>query len=140
MSAVNSYILTSKGSKATVTVGYNSQGLVCSVAIPDEVGPDNREGMFRSVPIREGELSKWMHAKSQVLVQKVVREVTFQEFYWTYPVHERKLRASKLWDKLGETDRLLAFNYIAVMKMKKNASGQYWPAPDSYLAQRRWED
>ena len=77
---------------------------------------------------------------ARLQAQEAFEKVTFAQFYEAYNVKEGKKRAEAVWSRLSAADQVKAYNYIPVIRSKKQISGQAMPHPVTYLNQQRWND
>lgn len=68
-------------------------------------------------------------------------DVSFDRFWnlYAYKVGN-KARAAKLWNALPDIERILALGAIAAQRRHSESRRTDMPYPETYLAQRRWEN
>jgi hypothetical protein len=67
----------------------------------------------------------------------------FELFWREYPRKVGRIRAERLWNKLGITERHLAIQGVKLWKQTlqwQNADGLYIPYASTFLAQKRYLD
>jgi hypothetical protein len=68
-------------------------------------------------------------------------DLSFRKFWDTYAYKVGCLRnIQKKWEKLPETDKIMALGFISRMRMHYEQKGYNFPMPETYLNQRRWEN
>ena len=68
-------------------------------------------------------------------------DVSFDRFWNQYGYKVgNKARAAKLWNALPEMERILALGAIAAQRRHSESRRTDMPYPETYLAQRRWEN
>ena len=67
------------------------------------------------------------------------KELSFDEFYFSYPIKKSKDAARKKWQSMVNTERILAISGITGY-IKSVPDGTNYCHPSTYLNNKRWED
>jgi hypothetical protein len=125
----------------TAEVTYNNRETLCKI---DCTGTDMGEMViahFKSaVPAT---IAGLMHGKSFAPGTTVVEDgyvVTFEMFYKDYPLKRNRYKVEKAWNKLNNSEQVIAFNSLHFYKIYLTRAN--WQTPmigDRYLKDREFE-
>jgi uncharacterized protein (DUF1919 family) len=123
---------------------YDSNG-IRGVRIYEHIMPNQAAYILgHLVPPSEDKFTKYCEATAQLGVnielRRIVKLVSFEDFWKKWPKRVKRLRAEKVWAKMKDEDRLNAYNGIDKAYRNAQYTPVFMPNPDSYLADRRYED
>ena len=123
-----------------ITFQYNLNGVLSSLEFEGDwtieqiekvkmIFPSGTEKML--FEIQNQKLDKpWIFAE--------LTDISFQAFYKRYPRHVgRKAETEKLYNKLGDVDKMEAILYIPAL-IKVKSDGTAFPYPTTYLRNKQW--
>ena len=68
-------------------------------------------------------------------------ELSFEKFWNNYGFKRGNIeRTRKLWDKITEAEKIISLGFINKLKAVYEKEGKQMPYPETYLAQKRWEN
>lgn len=124
---------------------YNEENELLFVDLRDAVMDlKQKDFLVRKVPIsytNEKEMWASLGGKDSLSVKELPFTVTFDAWFMLYNVKRNKQRCIKLWDKMSQTDRALA--YLNHRQYNRHLQLNSWKTkmePDTYLRTRAWEN
>lgn len=136
------YILTSPTFEGSILISYNDNGLLSKLEFNcPSFTPANIAYMLKNVPINNQHIYD-MTKGTKASIALANDDLSFNSFWSKYAYKVgHKARAEKLWKLLSNEDKILALAYIHTYNNflidHPKQDRQY---PETYLAQRRWNN
>ena len=137
------FIVTSPVWNGEAEIVYDEYGLLVRISFEGCVFADHNSivAKFKSlVPVLVGDLQA-AFAHTSATVVEADFEVSFDMFWKAYNLKHNRLRAVKLWDKMGKTDQVKAYYGIPVYD--KHLKKETWKSkadPETYLRNKMYEN
>lgn len=65
---------------------------------------------------------------------------TFEEFWKVWEKKVKKLRAEKVWSKMTDVEKCMAYDNAHIPYRNANGDAQFMPNPDGWLIEKRWNE
>jgi len=136
------YLVDINNGKLKVLLEYNKTGLLVAFRLDCHIADEGLKWLHKSMPFAEANLMSWKTSIRNIVISEAIEDTSFNGFWerYKYKVGNKK-RAEKLWNLLTEKERLSALASIAkydrFLATRQRMEKAY---PETYLAQRRWEN
>lgn len=140
----NTYTVTGKNTDVLWQFGYDTEGNIISFQfLNGKLDEKQERWLFHSpvkFPYKESMIENWQSSIKNFNVEKGEPDITFDRFYNTYAVKQKRAVTKELWEKLSKRNKIDAIAYIKRFNdfLKRNGTGK--PLPDTYIRQKRWLD
>lgn len=140
MALEKTYIVTGKKT-GRITFKFDEAGDLIEFKYEGEPLSDKqRKWLYPRIAINEQMMKMWKAIKEFTVTEGDL-DLSFDNFWNTYKLKSKKVRAEQLFNKLNDTDK---FNAIVGIKRYDNwlrlQRGIAKALPDTYLSQKRWLD
>lgn len=137
------YTVTGKNTPIVWEFKYHLNGLLAEFRLLEgELDAKQINWLFvqGKFPYQEKQIKGWTAIKNfEIKVGKP--DLSFETFWAVYSVKQKRTVAEKLWEKLGQKDKMEAFKAIPRYNNWLNRrSGIQKQLPDTFLRQKRWLD
>lgn len=123
---------------------FDLEGHFKSVVVNKRIDEKMFRELCKVLPWNEQELNDLVNRlKAQgikCLTREVPADLSFNTFYNQYGVKRNKERALKLWDKLPDSEKVRAMQFIQRYSALCRNDGIKMKYPDTYLTNRTWND
>jgi hypothetical protein len=140
---MSKYLIKFPKSSASAVAEYNDEGHLLSYTLePGTFEKTQFEFLTRNFPKSEALMNKWILAKfANVVIQQVDEDLSFERFYNTYDYKiSKRSTAEKSWNKLSDTNKLLALKFIPKYEAQLRKTGIGKKYPETYLNQEIWNN
>jgi hypothetical protein len=102
------------------------------------INKESRIILAKKIRINEENVEEWQSNPS-LIFSRLLNDTTFEAFYKLYPRKDgKKLMAQRIWEKMKESDRVLAITFIDKLIEQKTSDGTAYPYASTYLNQKYW--
>lgn len=127
---------------------FNEAGLLTGFEIHKTMTEEQFRSFCKLLPFNSQQLDamleQWRKNEIKFKVEHLQEDLTFERFYNSYHYNggekRNKVRAEKVWNRMGDGDRTAALNYIAKYAKDKKNNRTAMMYPDTYLNNRVWMD
>jgi len=144
MQTVTKFSVTSQKMPEGVIYTYSKAGQLLGFEIKEQsINTSIVESVVKNLHVHINSFIEWaklISSKNDVTVVELTQEVTFEMFWNKYNDKQRssRKRSLKLWEKLSDEDRVMAFYFInTYLRVKGNAEKKYC---ETYLAAQQWRN
>jgi len=136
------YLVNIDGGKLKVIFEYNAEGYLTAFKIDSRLAKEGIVWLHQRMPFISEELETWRTKIRNVVIETIQDDTTFTGFWnaYNYKVGNKK-RAEKLWALLREDEKLQTL--VAIRKYDRylaQHTKMERAYPETFLAQRRWEN
>lgn len=134
------YLITSPKFTGTAEIIYNEKQTLCMIDCTKTNMDEMVVSHFKhAVPANENVLltGKCFSGDTNIVAAGFI--VSFKRFYDEYPLKRNRFRAEKIFEKLTQTNQVLAFYSLAGYKKYLNKSSIFAMGADRYLSERHYE-
>jgi len=129
-----------KRPECVVLLYYNLDGQLIGLEFNNDAGPKFKATLGKELPVTVDDLKRFTD------VGCAVKDITninlsFDQFWtvYAYKVGNMK-RCKKLWGLLPDEEKIMALGFIRRLRANYLRKNLQFPYPETYLAQRRWEN
>lgn len=120
-------------------VKYSLDGLLVEVTFNETAPPKLKRQFGKELPITPEELERF-RAGGCIVKDISNIDLSFEHFWQVYDYKIAPQKCKALWNKLSDTEKIMALGYIKRLRNFYARKGYDMPYPERYLKHRRWED